>query len=104
MKGNSAMKPRKIGFVGFKGVASVDLSGPAEAISCVRESAEGSDRSPGYDIIMMAASNQPFAADCGLIFKPHTTFREAPELDTIITPGGMALRDPAVANPICEFV
>jgi transcriptional regulator GlxA family with amidase domain len=98
------MNPWKIGFIGFGGVASVDLSGPAEAFSCVRVCQEGSQQSPGYEILMMAASNRPFAADCGLIFKPHTTFADAPELDTIIIPGGMSLRDPAVANPISDFI
>jgi transcriptional regulator GlxA family with amidase domain len=98
------MTPRRIGFIGFGGVAGVDLSGPAEALSCVKVHRDGTDQSPGYEILMIAASTGPFAADSGLIFKPHTTFKRAPPLDTIIIPGGMALRDPAINDPISTFV
>ncbi|HEY4281851.1 MAG TPA: GlxA family transcriptional regulator [Chthoniobacterales bacterium] len=95
---------KRIGFIGFDGVVSVDLSGPAEAFSCVRIDQNGANRVPGYEILTISASDQPFRADCGLIFKPHTTFGNAPSLDTIIIPGGIALRDPSVNRPISEFV
>src|SRR5215470_3484189 len=98
------MEPKRVGFIGFDGVASVDLSGPAEAFSCVRIDQYGTDQIPGYEILMIAASSGPFAADCGLIFKPHTTFKSAPALDTLIIPGGMALQDQNIRGPISAFV
>ena len=98
------MTSRRIGFIGFDGVASGDISGPAEVFSGVKAHRDGNDQSPEYEILLIADSTRPFAADCGLTFKAHTTFKSAPALDTIIIPGGMALRDPTIIEPISEFV
>ena len=96
--------PKKIGFIGFPGLVSVDLAGPAEVFSTARIEQSDHTRVPGYEIVTLAASNQPFTADSGLIFKPNTTFKNAPPLDTIIIPGGLSLRDPSISRPISEFV
>jgi transcriptional regulator GlxA family with amidase domain len=98
------MTPRRIGFIAFNGVSSVDLSGPAEAFSCVRIDQPGNHVVPGYEILTIAATSRPFVADCGFIFKPQTTFKQAPELDTIIIPGGAALRDPGMSESVGDFV
>ena len=98
------MTPRRIGIIGFNGAASGDLSAPAEAFSCVKLDQREPDSVPGYEILMLAASARPFASDSGLIFKPHVTFKNAPPLDTIIIPGGIALRSPAICAPIAAFV
>lgn len=95
---------KTIGFIGFPGVVSVDLAGPAEAFSCVRIDQIGSKPVAGYEIVTLAASNKAFAADCGLVFKPNATFKNAPELDTIIIPGGISLRDPLINGPISAFI
>ena len=98
------MAPKRIGFIGFDGVASVDLSGPAKVFSCVNKGQSSNDRIPGYEVVIIADSNRQFIADCGLIFKPHTTFERVSSLDTIIIPGGMSLTDPAIIDPISAFV
>jgi len=98
------MAPKRIGLIGFDGVASVDLSGPAEAFSRVTVGQADYHRIPGYELVMLAVSKRQFTADGGLIFKPHTTFEKAPSLDTIIIPGGAALRHPPINDPISAFV
>jgi transcriptional regulator GlxA family with amidase domain len=95
---------RRIGFIGFDGVDSADIAGPANAFSRVQTHRDGNDQSPPYDILMIAASTRAFPTECGLTFKPDTTFKSAPDFDTIIIPGGTGLRDPAVIEPICTFV
>ncbi|HJT80581.1 MAG TPA: DJ-1/PfpI family protein [Chthoniobacterales bacterium] len=97
------MTPRRIGIIGFDGASSVDLSGPAEAFSSVKLGENGCGRA-GYEIVTLAASTRAFTSDSGLIFKPHTTFKDAPPLDTLIIPGGMGLCTPAVSEPITAFV
>jgi transcriptional regulator GlxA family with amidase domain len=96
--------PKRIGFIGFAGVVSVDLAGPAEAFACVR--IEQGDNKPiaGYEIVTLAASKKTFTADCGLVFKPNATFKQAPPLDTIVIPGGITLKDPLISGPIATFV
>ena len=96
--------PKKIGFIGFPGLVSVDLAGPAEVFSTAKiEQADGK-RVCGYEIVTIAASIKPFAADNGLVFKPNATFRNAPPLDTIVIPGGGSLRDPQISGPVSAFV
>jgi transcriptional regulator GlxA family with amidase domain len=96
--------PKRIGLIGFHGVVSVDLAGPAEAFSTVRIEQGDNKRIAGYELVTLAASRKTFAADCGLLFKPDATFKEAPLLDTIVIPGGVSLKDPAIYGPIATFV
>jgi transcriptional regulator GlxA family with amidase domain len=104
MERGRLMTPKRIGFIGFDGVVAIDLAGPAEAFSCA-ELAEGRDESkPCYEVITIGPSNQPFVAASGLIFKPHKTFKTAPPLDTLIVPGGLALRKPHICGPVSAFV
>jgi transcriptional regulator GlxA family with amidase domain len=98
------MMPKRIGFVGFNGVVAVDLAGPGEAFSCVKIKQGEHEARPGYELLTIAASTRPFVADSGFVIKPQATFKTAPPLDTIIIPGGIALRDPAINRPISAFV
>jgi transcriptional regulator GlxA family with amidase domain len=98
------MTRKRIGFIGFDGVAGVDLSGPAQAFASVKIDFNGNDGVPGYEIVTIAESHRPFVADCGLMFKPHATFKNAPSLDTLVIPGGRALRHPATKDSISSFV
>src|SRR5690348_12435576 len=80
----AVITPKKIGFIGFPGLVSVDLAGPAEVFSTAKIEQSDHTRVPGYEIVTLAASDKPFTADSGLIFKPNTTFKNAPPLDTIV--------------------
>lgn len=83
---------RTIGIIGFGGVASLDISGPAEVFSRVQLDHKGGPRRAGYEILTIAASNRPFATDSGLILTPTATFANSPDLDTIVIPGGESLK------------
>jgi transcriptional regulator GlxA family with amidase domain len=98
------MTPKRIGLIGFAGVAGVDLAGPAQAFSCVEIDGSGGLGVAGYEVLTIAESCTPFAADCGLMLKPHAAFKNAPSFDTIVIPGGSALRHPKVNQPIANFV
>jgi len=98
------MTPKRIGFVGFDGVVAIDLTGPAEAFACVAIK-EGQDGPKScYEVLTIAATNQPFVAESGIVFKPQRTFKTAPPLDTLIVPGGVGLRKTAVTRSVSAFV
>ena len=82
------MAPKRIGFIGFDGVGTMDMTSAAAAFNC----AEIRDRDRGpkqcYEIVIIGLSNKPFVATSGIVFKPHKTFKNAPPLDTLIIPGG----------------
>jgi transcriptional regulator GlxA family with amidase domain len=96
------VKAKRIGLVGFDGVVSIDLSGPADAFAVANEA--DSDPKPSYEVVVIAASSRPFVSGSGLIFKPQRTFNNAPLLDTLIVPGGSGIRKPAVNEAVSAFV
>jgi transcriptional regulator GlxA family with amidase domain len=98
------MSPKRIGMIGFDGVVAIDLAGPAEAFTSARIGEGERDAKPCYEVLTIASSTQLFVAESGLMFKPQKTFQNAPPLDTLIIPGGTALREPGVCRPISAFI
>lgn len=96
------MRTKRIGIIGFDGVVSIDVSGPADAFSVANETE--SEPKPAYEIVVISASDKPFASGSGLVFKPQKTFKNAPILDTLIVPGGSGLRKPAINKSVSTFV
>src|SRR5580692_2906071 len=98
------MKLRRVGFIGFDGVMALDLVGPIDAFtSAVIPGADGAPR-PCYEIVIIGLDQKCFASESGVLFKPHTTLRSAPALDTLIIPGGPGLRNPKTQAIVAEWV
>ena len=98
------MLPKRIGIIGFDGVVTVDLAGPADAFSFVKFYDDENSYTAGYEVIIIASTMRPFTSDSNLVLKPHATFKTAPPLDTIIVPGGIRLREPNVSNSVANFI
>src|SRR5438552_13917919 len=102
----SKMTALRIGFIGFDGVGTMEMTTAAAAFNCA-EIQEG-DRGPKqcYEIVIIGLSNKPFVATSGIFFKPHKTFKNAPPFDTLIIPGGrkLTLLKPQIGKPIAAFV
>lgn len=96
------MKTKRIGLVGFDGVVSIDLAGPADAFAVANE--VESDPRPAYEVVVISPSTKPFVSLSGLVFKPQRTFKNAPSLDTLIVPGGSGLREPVINRSVSAFV
>lgn len=91
--------PRLIGLVCFDTVTVLDLTGPAEVFGTANEL-----RPNAYQLIMLGSDLKPMRADIGLKMLPDAKFDGAPAFDTIIIPGGAALRDPLAAAPIVNWL
>jgi transcriptional regulator GlxA family with amidase domain len=101
------MKTRRVGLLGFDGVMALDLVGPIDAFSSAMiEGSSGSNGTPRpcYEIVIIGLDKKPFVSQSGILFKPHTTLRAAPALDTLVIPGGPGLRDPKTQAIIAEWV
>ena len=98
------MAPKRIGLIGFDGAGTIEMAGVAAAFACAQ--IQEGDRSPRrcYEVIIIGVSNKPFTAMSGLIFQPHKTFKNAPPMDTLIIPGGLALLKPHIGKPVAAFV
>ncbi len=98
------MEAKRIGLVGFDGVAALDLVGPAEAFAnTLVDGGDGSARR-AYEVLILGPTRQRFASESGVVFTPQTTFRAAPPLDTLIVPGGSGLRRPETASRVSTWI
>ena len=86
------MNPKRIGFVGFEGVTASHLVGPADTFAAAALDGGYGNPISCYQICTIGLSPEPFRAESGMIFKPEETLQTAPELDTIVVPGGEGLR------------
>jgi transcriptional regulator GlxA family with amidase domain len=100
------MIPKRIGFIGFDGVGTMEMTTAAAAFDCaeIQEGARIPKRC--YEVITIGLSNKPFVATSGIVFKPHKTFKNAPPVDTLIIPGGRSLSvlNPKIGKSIAAFV
>jgi transcriptional regulator GlxA family with amidase domain len=86
------MKPLTIAFIGFEGVAALDLTGPSEAFAVAEM--EGKKC---YRTSIVGLTSRPFAAESGIVFQPHCSVADKIDIDTLIVPGGPGLRT-AITN------
>ena len=98
------MVPKRIGFLGFEGVTASHLAGPADTFAAAAlEDGYGNSISC-YQICTLGLASEPFRAESGMIFNPEETLRTAPDLDTIVIPGGKGLRDSEVTERISDWI
>ena len=92
---DSRRSPMHIGMLGFDGVNALDLVGPLEAFSNANELSETEGGRAPYRLVLIGRSRRAFAAESGVLFRPHCDFAAVPRLHTLIVPGGAGLRRPA---------
>ncbi len=97
------MNPKVIGFLGYEGVQGIDLVGPLEAFMAA---AVDSDDTPSnrYKTCILGLENKPFVSETGIVFQPHMALEDAPQLDTLIIPGGRSLRFGEPSGKIADWL
>src|SRR5512138_1321453 len=98
------MNPKRIGFLGFEGVAASDLTHAADVLAAASLDGGYGNRISCYQIIMIGVATECFRAESGIALRPDSTLETVPELDTIVIPGGDALRRPLVGERIADWV
>jgi transcriptional regulator GlxA family with amidase domain len=96
--------PLRVGLIGYDGVNAIDLAGPLEAFASVREVESEEGRPPRYETVVLGLTKKPFSADSGIVFHPHRTLANAPQLDTLIVPGGSGLRVPRTQAAVVAWL
>ena len=92
------MNPKRVGFLIYPGMQALDLAGPMDAFAAV-SLADGKDRRrPGYELLTIGFESKAVPAESGLLLTPQFTTLTAPKLDTLVIPGGCALRETETAN------
>lgn len=96
--------PKRIGFLGFNGVTTLDLTGPLEAFAAARIQDEQHSGSPCYETAIVGVEDKTFVSRSGATFKAQHTLQRAPEFDTIVIPGGIGLRNTETATTIRQWL
>lgn len=95
---------RRIGLIGFPGVTALDFIGPMEAFTAALVSNEAGRKRSSYELLVIGLNQEPFTAESGVVFQPHTTLESAPPLDTVLIPGGSGLRTLEINARIVEWL
>jgi transcriptional regulator GlxA family with amidase domain len=98
------MNPKRIGFLGFDGVTASHLVAPADTFAAAALDGGYGNRISCYQICTIGLTPGPFRAESGVIFNPDETLQTAPELDTIVVPGGEGLRQSAINEKISDWI
>src|SRR5689334_8759086 len=95
---------RRVAILGFDGVATLDLTGPLEALSVARFRGADDKTFPCYRPMVVALTKKDFTSESGLIFKAETNIELASTFDTILIPGGSGLRQPGTLRLAAEWL
>jgi transcriptional regulator GlxA family with amidase domain len=98
------MNPKRIGFLGFEGVAASELTRAADVLAAATLDGGYGNRMSCYQISTIGFTSECFRAESGIAFWPDSTLETASELDTIVIPGGDGLRRSLVSETIAEWV
>src|SRR4029453_3528107 len=98
------MNPKRIGFLGFDGVTASHLVAPADTFAAAALDGGYGNRIRCYQICTIGLTPEPFRSGWGMVFKPEETLQTAPELDTVIVPGGDGLRHAAINEKISDWI
>jgi transcriptional regulator GlxA family with amidase domain len=84
---------RRIGFIGFDGVRTLDLTGPLETFAAARTVAADGEAACDYEVVVVGVNGKNFVSQSGVIFTAQQTIHSAREFDTIVVPGGSRLNE-----------
>src|SRR5215470_17498199 len=89
------MKPKLVGLILFEGMAADELSGPGQVFFRATIATSDDREFRCYQVLTLGVGTARCLAECGVIVKPQLDIRNAPQLDTIIVPGGCGIRHDA---------
>ena len=98
------MNPKRIGFLGFEGVAASELARAADVLAAATLDGGYGSRISCYHVCMIGFTSECFRAESGIAFWPDSTLETVSELDTIVIPGGDGLRRSLVSERIADWV
>ena len=98
------MNPKRIGFLGFEGVAASELTRAADVLAAATLDGGYGNRISCYQISAVGFTSECFRAESGIAFRPDSTLETASELDTIVIPGGDGFRRSLASETIADWL
>jgi len=87
------------GFLLFPDLEELDLVGPWEMVAMWSQYADGPEK-----CLMIGETKEPVTCSNGMVIQPHLSFKDAPELDYLLIPGGFGTREQADNQQLIDFV
>jgi transcriptional regulator GlxA family with amidase domain len=98
------MNPKRIGFLGFEGVAASDLTRAVDVFATATLDGGYGNRISCYHVYTIGFASECFRSDSGIAFMPDSMLETVSELDTIVVPGGDGLRRSLVSEKIADWI
>ncbi|MBO0694800.1 MAG: helix-turn-helix domain-containing protein [Verrucomicrobia bacterium] len=98
------MKPKTVGLILFERIAADELSGPGQAFFQARVATSDDREFRCYQVLTLGIGTGRCLTECGIIVRPQLDISNAPQLDTIIVPGGCGIRDPRTSKKIARWL
>jgi len=98
------MNPKRIGFLGFEGVAASELTRAADVLAAATLDGGYGNRISCYHVCTIGFTSECFHAESGIGFWPDRTLETVSNLDTIVIPGGEGLRQSSVSERIADWI
>ena len=95
---------KSIGILGFDGLTVLDLAGPLEALAAARTDVDADKARACYDARIIAVGAKTFVSASNLAFTAKETLLKTSDLDTVIIPGGLGVRDGEAGRKIAEWL
>ena len=96
-------RTHRIGIVGFAGAEALDIVGPFDTFGAANSLVGG--RPAPYELLVVASREGAFPTASGLSLVATQTLARCPALDTVIVPGGPAIRtDAAIRGRIAAWL
>jgi len=87
------------GFLLFPDLEELDLVGPWEMVAMWSQYADGPEK-----CMMIGETKEPVTCSNGMVIQPHLSFKDAPELDYLLIPGGFGTREQVDNQQLIGFV
>ncbi|MFL6540274.1 MAG: GlxA family transcriptional regulator [Chthoniobacterales bacterium] len=98
------MTPLRVGFLGYENACALDIVGPAEAFAAALRQDRNGNQGRCYEVVILGLTRRSFVTESGIVLQPHLPFESAPEIDTLIVPGGHGLRVPEINRKVAQWI
>jgi transcriptional regulator GlxA family with amidase domain len=88
----------------FEQMTAADLMGAAEVFSRPTITADNGHEDCRYQVVTIGVSAEPCVTDSGITISPQVDMQRAPQLDTVIIPGGKGIQNPKLTKQIAGWV
>jgi transcriptional regulator GlxA family with amidase domain len=88
----------------FEQMTAADLMGAAEVFSRPTMAIDNGHEVRRYQVLTIGISTEPCVTEAGITISPQVDIQHAPQLDTVIIPGGKGIQNPKLTKKLAGWV